>query len=398
MRSTDAGSTDVAIGTGRQSVYDPPANTGRMGDERDDHDRLHADAGRPDRDETVGVHSDGRAVDRSNGPVGSMPMDGDSDEPDDLGPHQTFVPGRGIYDERNRVNDLTGREWKYATKSVIPEGYPPDVQHELRSEHGGQKPPRLCANLIERFSKVGDRVLDPFAGVGGTLLGASFCEHEGTGLREAIGFERTERWVEIYHTVLERENVDRSERGEPPLAEQSLHHVDCLDGIETLEADSISLLLTDVPYWDMDEREQTRNEAATRPSSLGSFDGEGANSAVGTDSSEGTDSPTGTDSRDGTLQSKDDWLAEMGAAFDAFTHVLEPDSYVVVFIGDMYRGGSYEFLSADLARAIDDATTLTLKAALVWYDPSKDLHVYGYPYAFVPSMVHQHVLVFRNET
>ena len=366
-----------------------------MGDERDDHGRLHADAGCSEGEdageETDGVHSDGKDVDRSNGPVGSMPMDGDSDEPDDLGPHQTFVPGRGIYDERNRVNDLTGREWKYATKSVIPDGYPPDVQHELRSEHGGQKPPRLCADLIERFSKVGDRVLDPFAGVGGTLLGASFCEHEGTGLRDAIGFERTERWVEIYQTVLERENAERREQGKAPLAEQSLHHVDCRDGIEALEPDSISMLLTDVPYWDMDERDQTRNEAATRSSSLSPFDGEASNSPAVTDSPDATVSPQAS------LQTKDEWLTEMGAAFDAFTRVLEPDSYAVVFIGDMYREGAYEFLSADLARAIDDATTLTLKAALVWYDPSKDLHVYGYPYAFVPSMVHQHVLVFRNE-
>ena len=358
-----------------------------MGDQGDDHGRLQANDGRQKGDPSRGDHSGGEQLDRSNGPVGSMPMDGDVEEPDDLGPHQTFVPGRGIYDERNRVNDLTGREWKYATKSVIPEGYPPDVQHERRSEHGGQKPPRLCADLIERFSKVGDTVIDPFAGVGGTLLGASFCEHEGTGFREAIGFERTHRWIEIYHTVLERENAERRERGEAPLAEQPLHHGDCLEEIEALEDDSISLLLTDVPYWNMDEREQTRNEAATRPSSLGSFDGEGTESRDG----------EVTDSRD-SPQTKVDWLEEMGGAFDTFTRVLEPDSYAVVFIGDMYRGGSYEFLSADLARAIDNATTLTLKAALVWYDPSKDLHVYGYPYAFVPSMVHQHVLVFRNET
>ena len=293
---------------------------------------------------------------------------------DDLADHQTHLEGRGIYDERNRVNDLTGREWKYATKSVIAEGYPPDVQHELRSEHGGQKPPRLCAELIGRFSKAGDTVLDPFAGVGGTLLGASFCEHEGTGLREAIGFERNRRWVDVYEEVLERENAERRDRGEPPLAAQELRHGDCADLVADVPDDAVDLLLTDVPYWNMDRREQTRNERATRESKLGAFD-EGAD-----------DEPAAT---------KEAWLADMAAKFEQFARTVTGGGYVVVFIGDMYREQRYEFLSADLARALEEVAPMTLKANLVWYDPAKNLHVYGYPYAFVPSMVHQNVLVFR---
>ena len=349
----------------------------------------------------------------------SLPIeDGDVIDTDELASHQTYLEGRGIYDERNRLNDLTGREWKYATKSVIAEGYPPDVQHDLRSEHGGQKPPRLCAELIGRFSKAGETVLDPFAGVGGTLLGASFCEHEGTGLREAIGFERTERWIEIYEEVLERENAERRERGEPPLAEQDMRHGDCADLIEEIPDDSIDLLLTDVPYWTMDELEQTRNVRATRESKLGSFDGPmaEARSSDGTGDVDGgptrgdadSDSTTGDTDADPTLgdaddsdqdtTSKSEWLGDMARKFERFASAVKPDRYLVVFIGDMYREQSYEFLSAELARAIEDQAPVTLVANLVWYDPTKDLHVYGYPFSFVPSMVHQNVLVFRAES
>ena len=311
----------------------------------------------------------------------SLPVeDGEVVDTDELADHQTYLEGRGIYDERNRVNDLTGREWKYATKSVIPEGYPPDVQHDLRSEHGGQKPPRLCAELIGRFSKAGDTVLDPFAGVGGTVLGASFCEHEGTGLREAIGFERNRRWIEVYEEVLARENAERRTRGEPPLAPQDVRHGDCAELIADVPDDSVDLLLTDVPYWHMDELEQTRNERATRESKLGAFD-ENAGS-----SPDGPDEPTAT---------KAEWLADMAEKFERFARAVRSEGYVVVFIGDMYREQRYEFLSADLARAIERAAPVTLKATLIWYDPTKDLHVYGYPFSFVPSMVHQNVLVFR---
>lgn len=344
----------------------------------------------------------------------SLPVeDGELVDTEELADHQRYVEGRGIYDERNRLNDLTGKEWKYATKSVIAEAYPPDIQHDLRSEHGGQKPPKLCAELIGRFSKAGDTILDPFAGVGGTLLGASLCEHDGTGRRDAIGFERNERWVDIYEEVLERENEARRTRGEPPLESQDMRHGDCADLIEGVADDSVDLLLTDVPYWHMDELEQTRNERLTRESKLGSFD---SNADDGeNDSRDGTGSENENESksksksknenRDGTdpdpnagadtSRPKEEWLADMGEKFARFAEAVDPAGHVVVFIGDMYRDQSYEFLSADLARALESTAPLTLAANLIWYDPTKDLHVYGYPFSFVPSMVHQNVLVFR---
>ncbi|QFU81171.1 DNA methyltransferase [Natronorubrum aibiense] len=345
-----------------------------------------ADDGDRHRQSRLVTDEDG-AFDAERARDESLPVeDGELVDTDSLADHQRYIEGRGIYDERNRVNDLTGKEWKYATKSVLAEGYPPAVQHDLRSEHGGQKPPRLCAELIGRFSKAGDTVLDPFAGVGGTLLGASFCEHEGTGLRDAIGFERNERWIEIYETVLEHENEERRARGEAPLAEQELRHGDCADLIESIGDDSVDLLLTDVPYWHMDELEQTRNERETRESKLGAFDVDDADS-------DGTEETA----PDGATQTKAEWLADMAEKFDRFTDAVTPDGHLVVFIGDMYRDQSYEFLSADLARAIESTAPVTLAANLIWYDPTKDLHVYGYPFSFVPSMVHQNVLVFRLE-
>ena len=296
--------------------------------------------------------------------------DGDIVDTDDLADHQTYIEGRGIYDERNRVNDLTGREWKYATKSVIPEQYPPALQHEIRSEHGGQKPPRLCLEIIQRFSKAGDTVLDPFAGVGGTLLGASLAAFEGTGLREAIGFEINGRWIEIYDEVLSEENKERAAAGKPPLAEQTLRQGDCNELIDDIDDGCVDLLLTDVPYWNMDEVEQTRNKDKIRESKLDNF---------------------GEDK----FQSKNEWLEQMETYFTNFRRVLKDDGYIAVFIGDMYRDQSYNMLSAELAQRLEEAG-YTLKADLVWYDPSKDLHVYGYPFSFVPSMVHQDILILKK--
>jgi hypothetical protein len=84
----------------------------------------------------------------------------------------------------------------------------------------------------------------------------------------------------------------------------------------------------------------------------------------------------------------------MASKFELFERVLREGAYAVVFIGDMYHDSSFHFLSAALAHRLDEVG-FTPKADLIWYDPAKPLHVYGYPFAFVPSMVHQHVLVHR---
>ena len=155
--------------------------------------------------------------------------------------------GSNIYSNKNKLNDLTGSEWKFFTKSVINKPYPINMQHKLRSQHGGQKPPQLCEDIIKIFTKKGMIVLDPFMGVGGTLLGASLCE------RRAIGIDITQKWIDIYKKVSELENLEI----------QDTFCGDSFKVLNKIENESVDFILTDVPYWDMDSREHTRNKKRT---------------------------------------------------------------------------------------------------------------------------------------
>ena len=262
---------------------------------------------------------------------------------------------RGFYDTRNTLNDLTGKEWKFMSKSVITRSYPPDFQHNLRKQHGGQKPPILCADLIKTFTKKGETVLDPLMGVGGTLIGAALCG------RKAIGVEINKKWIDIYKKVCEMENLETFK----------CFHTDCRNILKTLSSNSIDFILTDVPYWNMDKVEKTRSKVAAK-SNLSRFNGN-------------------------KIQTKQDWLDELTEIFDLCYRVLKNKKYIAIFIGDMYRGKEYHILSADLANAIKEKTKFILKANLIWYDVSKNLHVYGQPHAFIPSMIHQNILIFRKE-
>jgi adenine-specific DNA methylase/DNA modification methylase len=272
---------------------------------------------------------------------------------------------RGFYSPRNRLNDLTGKEWVYWSKSVINKPYPPNLQHRLRSSHGGQKPPDLCGDLIEVFTKRGQWVLDPFAGVGGTLLGAALRG------RNAVGVEINPEWLRIYRQVCSLEDIPEQE-------------TICGDSSAVLpdllrQGRVFDLVLTDVPYWSMDRARKSKgsykkvgeSRKQARRSKLSSFN-------------------------TSSYASKEQWLKEMSDVFTVSSAVLKERGYLVVFIGDMYSGGRYHFLSSDLAEVLT-AQGLIPKANLIWYDVSKSLHIYGYQYEYIPSMIHQNILVFRKQ-
>ena len=272
---------------------------------------------------------------------------------------------RGFYSTRNRLNELTGREWVYWSKSVINKSYPPNLQHKLRSAHGGQKPPDLCGDLIEVFTKRGQWVLDPFAGVGGTLLGASLRG------RNAVGVEINPSWVRIYRQVCSLEEMTEQRM----ICGDSRIVLDRLAG----EGLSFDLILTDVPYWRMDRAQKSR----------------GRYKRVGEEQRSARRSKL-TVFNQTSYPSKDQWLREMSGVFARSAELLKHRGYLVVFIGDMYNGGRYHFLSADLASVLCELGLIP-KANLIWYDVSKSLHIYGYQYEYIPSMIHQNILVFRKE-
>lgn len=253
-----------------------------------------------------------------------------------------------------RLNDLTGSEWKFWSRSVITKPYPRDLQHALRGEHGGQKPPRLCEDLIRVFTHAGEKVLDPLAGVGGTLLGAALAG------RTALGIEQTARWVEIYREVCRREGLEAFE----------CRISDAKDELTRLPAASFQMVLTDLPYWNMDTLAKTRGRRAAK-SRLSAFG-------------------------DSAFETKEAWVEEMRLILLGAARALQERRYMAVFVGDLYRGNEYHQLGAAIAGALA-GTDMVLKANLIWYDVSKSLHVYGYPAAFVPSLTHQNILVFRKE-
>jgi len=127
---------------------------------------------------------------------------------------------------------------------VLHKSYPPSFEHKLRRKHGGMKPPELIQYLINRYSfDPNDLILDPFVGVGGSLLAATVAN------RKAIGIDINEQWKTIYHEVSNRMNLSKQMFIVGNSTQILDRHVD--DG-------SVGMIMTDVPSWAMDKLAKTR--------------------------------------------------------------------------------------------------------------------------------------------
>ena len=90
------------------------------------------------------------------------------------------------------------------------------------------------------------------------------------------------------------------------------------------------------------------------------------------------------------------FLGLMERVFGEVGRVLRDGGYAVVIVRDAYQDGRYVFTGSDLA-ARAASVGLVPKGDLIWYQAGTRLRPYGYPRAFVPNIVHQHILVLRRE-
>jgi DNA modification methylase len=290
----------------------------------------------------------------------------------------------------NDLNELSGEEWLYFTKSVWTTAYPSELGHERRKAHGANKPPRLMARLIEFFTKSGELVLDPFAGVGGTLLGAAIAR----GPRRAIGIELDTRWAQVFDETVAALAAERDGAG-PLLADLGptdpggvrtfdpsgleMRIGDALELLPDIATDSVDFVAADPPY----------NVQLPMTMAGGRL--------AETHANRRTDYAMVSDLA-GDLANLPDYpafLDAMGNVLAEVHRVLRPGRYAALIVRDAYQGGRYLFTAADLAARAADAG-LVPKGDIAWYQAGTRLRPYGYPHAFVPNIAHQHIVVLRK--
>lgn len=289
---------------------------------------------------------------------------------------------------KNTLNDMSGDRFLYFTKSVLTTSYPSVYGHALRKKHGANKPPQLMAALIEFFTKTGMTVLDPFAGVGGTLIGASIAT---PGSRKCIGIEINQAWTEIYARVLKES---------PDLLPQSMIQGDCLEVMDRMLAKE-SVFAIDGQEVQIDGEEAAFDFIVMDPPYNihleQTMSGKNGKRYADKHANRRSDyNMRSDDARDmANLSSYDDYLDAMVEVFERCFRLLRPQRYMAIIVRNAYQNSEYMFTHVDLARRASSVGFVS-KGEIIWYQAGTRLRPYGYPSSYVPNITHQNIVILQR--
>ncbi len=138
-------------------------------------------------------------------------------------------------EKKHSFNGLTPSEWTKQSRSIWTAREVSSPREWYHLEHGATFSVGLVERAIKIYTKKGDLVLDPFLGVGTTLLAAKNNDRRG------IGFELYPRFADIAKKVLSQKTLTEE-------INQKIFQGDCRELLKFVEADSVQLMFTSPPY------------------------------------------------------------------------------------------------------------------------------------------------------
>lgn len=276
-------------------------------------------------------------------------------------------PEDGAYSLSNKLNHLTGKQWTRFIKSwFVFDALQSDIREEkeitqkagLNSEdHPATYSPTMMADFISFFTKEGDSVLDPFNGIGSTLVG---CDRTG---RRGVGIELNEKYFQI--TKLR--------------TKQKVIHGSSEKISELLKANKIKNLnfsISSPPYWNILQR------------STGSFEKKRSEKNLDIQYSD-------KEMDIGNINSYEEFINRLADIYFQIYDFLLPQAYLVVIVKNVKKAGKNYPLAWDLAKKLTEK--YALKDEMIWCQDKVGLAPFGYPFAYTSNIVHHYCLVFRKE-
>lgn len=271
-------------------------------------------------------------------------------------------------DPRNTLNDLVAKEWIPETVSVWTQrglgASHPDAQ--IERQHPAPFSFTDVGRLIRFFSKAGETVLDPFVGVGSTLKACALDRRKG------IGIELNPRYASLARERLTSEVRDMF----ASVDEQQVLEGDARAVLRDLADDSVDFVVTSPPYWSILHKEDHKAKQERKAHDL--------------------DTRYSDDPADlGNISSYESFLSELASILGECGRCLKPKKYMTVVVSDFRQKSRYVMFHADLAAALSDYQ-LEMRGLKVLYQRHKRVFPYGYPFAYVPNIHHQFILILQN--
>jgi DNA modification methylase len=263
----------------------------------------------------------------------------------------------------NKLNDLSPKEWiKFLKSWFIFDALASDLKEERGITkdtmlHPATFSPTMISEFIKFFTKKNMVVLDPFVGIGTTLVA---CDRTGR-----IGYG-----IEL--------NPNYAETAQMRISEQQKIFVADVRDLKNLGLPKIDFCITSPPYGamlhkiDVNQLKRIKNGLDTKYS----------------------DMPQDL----GNITNYDDFLNSLCQVFDEIYDQLNNKAYVVVILQNVINKSVMLPLAWEFGiKMTRPPFRYILKKEKIWCQDKKRLHPFGYPAAWVSNTMHHYCLVFRKE-
>ena len=289
---------------------------------------------------------------------------------------------------KNRLNDLSGREWLPSTRSAYVDGVTRPFEEldwdkvlgelqgsivvmskatprdHLKKQHPATFSEEDARRLIRMFTQEGQSVLDPFIGTGSAAIA---CAMEK---RACTGYDIYEQWV-----GLAKERVRKVKDYSPyPI---QIEAKDALKALKQMDAESQDFILTSPPYWGI--LQKTDHKAKSERSKDGLATDYGDNDAYDL----------------GRIDSYDRFLDVLTEHFTEWIRVLKYRAYAAIIVSDFRHESRYYPFHAHVGECLEKVG-MTLQGMIVIVQDSKRLYPYGFPTTYVPNICNQFVVIARK--
>ena len=267
---------------------------------------------------------------------------------------------------KNQLNDLNATEWIQETVSVWNQKglgvNNPDTK--IERQHPAPFSFTDVSRLIKFFTKKDNVVLDPFLGVGSTLKACALEKRKG------IGIELNPFFVKLSKQRLKNETDNKN------FKDQEIIKGDSRDQILKIKSNSIDFVVTSPPYWNIlkkiDHKVKQERLAKDLMKDYGNMKKDLSN-----------------------ISSYETFLKELMIIFKQCFRVLKDGKYISVIVSDFRNKSKYHMFHADLMNRLE-LEGFESKGLTVLYQRHKRIFPYGYPYAFVPNIHNQFILILQK--
>ena len=258
-----------------------------------------------------------------------------------------------------RANELDGKTWLKYSISIWDDLR--KSKEEMNLGHPAMFPSDLAQRLIECFTnEEGRLVLDPFVGIGSTLVAAK------TLGKDAVGIEISPEFAALAETQVKQTIPYKGK------SDVKVHIADSRELYKYIAPNSVDMVITSPPYWDILLEKRTADSKEQRDYG-------------------------DTEADLGKIRDYDKFLLELKKIFEQVYGVMKPKSYCCVIVMDLRKKNRFYPYHIQATQFMEEIGFI-FDDMIIWDRGQEynNLRPLGYPTVFRINRIHEFILIFQK--